>query len=57
MVSGMRTGYPRGLNKGLDSKFRDGYKKVPVSDKKYLKAGGHVGRNTVKITMKPRTIV
>ena len=24
MVSGMRTGYPRGLNKGLGSKFREG---------------------------------
>ena len=24
MFSGMRTGYPRGLNKGLGSKFRDG---------------------------------
>ena len=24
MVSGMRTGYPRGLNKGLGSKLRDG---------------------------------
>ena len=24
MVSGMKTGYPRGLNKGLGSKFRDG---------------------------------
>ena len=24
MVSGMRTGYPRGLNKGLGSKVRDG---------------------------------
>ena len=24
MVSGMRTRYPRGLNKGLGSKFRDG---------------------------------
>ena len=24
MISGMRTGYPRGLNKGLGSKFRDG---------------------------------
>ena len=24
MVSGMRTGYPRGLNKGLGSKFHDG---------------------------------
>ena len=53
MVSGMRTGYHRGLNKGLGSKFRDGSrlrrevpdydKKVPEpervseSDKKYLK--------------------
>ena len=26
MVSGMRTGYPRGLNKGLGSKFRDGFR-------------------------------
>ena len=26
MVSGMRTGYPRGLNKGLSSKFRDGFR-------------------------------
>ena len=30
----------------------------PESDKKYLKkAGGHIGRNAVKITMKTRTIV
>ena len=26
MVSGMKTGYPRGLNKGLGSKFRDGFR-------------------------------
>ena len=26
MVSGMRTGYPHGLNKGLGSKFRDGFR-------------------------------
>ena len=33
-------------------------KKVPESDKKYLKkAGGHIGRNVVQITMKMRTIV
>ena len=57
MVSGMRTGYLRGLNKGLGSKFRD-YKKVPESDKKYLKkAGGHIGRNVVLITIKMKTTV
>ena len=33
-------------------------KKVPESDKKYLKkAGGHIGPNVVQITMKMRTIV
>ena len=33
-------------------------KKVPESDKKYLKrAGGHIVRNVVQITMKMRTIV
>ena len=75
MVSGMRTGYPRGLNKGLSSKFRDGSdydkkvpdydtkvpgfeKKVPESEKKYpKKAGGHISRNIVQITIKMRTIV
>ena len=32
--------------------------KVPGSDNKYLKkAGGHIGRNAVQITMKMRTIV
>ena len=32
--------------------------KVPESDKKYLKkAGGHIGRNFVQITIKMRTIV
>ena len=32
--------------------------KVPESDKKYLKkAGRHIGRNVVQITMKMRTIV
>ena len=32
--------------------------KVSESDKKYLKkAGGHIGRNVVQITMKMRTIV
>ena len=32
--------------------------KIPESDKKYLKkAGGHIDRNVVQITMKMRTIV
>ena len=32
--------------------------KVPESEKKYLKkAGGHIGRNVVYITMKMRTII
>ena len=32
--------------------------KVPEPDKKYLKkAGGHIGRNVVQITMKMRTLV
>ena len=32
--------------------------KVPESDKKYLnKAGGHIGRNVVQITMKVMIIV
>ena len=35
-----------------------GSEKVPESDKKYLKkAGGHIGRNVVQITMKMGTIV
>ena len=36
----------------------DNDKKVPESDKKYLKkAGGYTSRNVVQITMKMRTIV
>ena len=32
--------------------------KAPESDKKYLKkAGGHIGRNVLQITMKMRTII
>ena len=34
------------------------FKKASESDKKYLqKAGGHIGRNIVQITIKLRTIV
>ena len=73
MVSGMRTGYPCGLNKWVQSsvmapdydkkvpefekKFPK-FNKVPKSNKKYLKkARGHIRRNVVKITMKMKTIV
>ena len=34
------------------------FEKVPEFDKKYLrKAGGHISRNVVQITIKMRTIV
>ena len=42
----------------FEKKVPESEKKVPESDKKYLKkAGGHIGRNIVQITMKMRTIV
>ena len=45
MAKGIRTGDPRGFNKGRSSKFREGSR----FRQKYLKkAGGHVGRNVVK---------
>ena len=41
-----------------DKKVPESEKKVPEFDKKYLKkAGGHIGRNVVQITMKMMTIV
>ena len=41
-----------------DKKVPEFEKKVPESEKKYLKkAGGHISRNVVQITMKMRTIV
>ena len=41
-----------------DKKVPDYDKKVPESDKKYpKKAGGHIGRNVVQITIKMRKIV
>ena len=41
-----------------DKKVPEFEKKVPESDKIYLKkAGGHIGRNVVQITVKMRTIV
>ena len=48
MANGIRTVDPRGFNKGRSSKFRDKHLK---------KAGGHIGRNVVEITIKMKTIV
>ena len=51
MANGIRTGDPRGFNK-----FRSSVK-VPEFDKHLKKAGGHIGRNVVEITIKMKTIV
>ncbi len=48
---------PRGFNKGRSSKFRKGSVKVPKFDKHLKKAGGHIGRNVVEITINMKTIV
>ena len=45
MANGIRTGDPRGLNKGRSSKFREGFR---VKKKHLKKAGGHIGRNVVE---------
>ncbi len=47
MANGKITGDPRGFNKGRDSKF----------DKHLKKAGGHIDRNVVEITIKMKAIV
>ena len=42
----------------FEKKVPEFEKKVPESDKKYLKkAGGHIVRNIVQVTIKMRTIV
>ena len=46
MANGIRTGDPRGFNKGRSSV------KVPEFDKHLKKAEGHIGRNVVEIKMK-----
>ena len=51
MANGIRTGDPRGFNKGRSTV------KVPEFDKHLKKAGGHIGRNVVEITIKMKTIV
>ena len=53
MANGIRTGDPRGFNKGRSSKIV----KVPAFDKHPKKAEGYVGRNVVEITIKMKTIV
>ena len=53
MANGIRTGDPRGLNKGCSRSSV----KVPEFDKHLKKAGGHIGRNIVEITIKMKTIV
>ena len=53
MANGIRTGNPRGFNKGRSLKFRED----PEFDKHLKKAGGHIGRNVVEITIKMKTIV
>ena len=50
MANGIRTGNPRGFNKVRSSM------KVPKFDKHLKKAGGHIGRNVVEITIKMKTI-
>ena len=47
MANGIRTGDPHGFNKGRSLKFHEGS----------VKAGGHIGRNAVEITIKMKTIV
>ena len=41
MVSGMRTGYPHGLDKGLGSKFRDG-SQLQQEGSRFRKEGSRV---------------
>ena len=53
MAHGIRTGDPRGFNKGRSSKFREGFRVRQTPEE----AGGHIGRNVVEITIKMKTIV
>ena len=49
MANGFRTDDLRGFNKGRSSKFH-------AFDKHLKKAGGHIGRHVVEITIKMKTI-
>ena len=53
MANGIRTGDPRGFNKGRSSKFREGsrVRQTPEEGRR------HIGRNVVEITIKMKTIV
>ena len=55
MANGIRTGDPRGFNKGCSSKFREVSRVRQTPEE----AGGHIGRNVVEITItiKMKTIV
>ena len=53
MANGIRTGDRRSFNKGRSLKFREGF---PEFDKHLKKAGGHIGRNVVEITIKMKKI-
>ena len=53
MANGIRTGDPSGFNKGRSSKFRVGFR-VRQSPEK---AGRHIGRNVLEITIKMKTKV
>ena len=50
-ANGIRTGDPRGFNKGRSSKFSID------SRIRQRKAGGHIGGNVVKVAIKTKTIV
>ena len=52
MANGIRTGDPRGFNKGHSSKFREGSRARQTHEE-----GGHIGHNVVEITIKMKTIV
>ena len=53
MANGIRTGDPRRFNKGLSSKFCVGSE----FDKHLERAGGHIDRNVVEISIKKKKIV
>ena len=53
MANGIRTGDLRGFNKGRSSKFREGSRVRQTPEE----AGGHIGRNIVKIRIKMKTIL
>ena len=53
MANGIRKGDPRGFIKDVVRSSE----KVPEFDKHLKKAGGHIGRNVVEITIKMKTIV